>query len=600
MIEAFAPASALSLGVRASVTGRIWRPRVTDEGLIARLRQQLGISDLLARIMAGRGVAIEQAEHWLNPSLKYLFPNPSDFTDMDRAVELVFDILQAGTPTAVFADYDVDGATAAATLVRTFRAFGRELQIYVPDRLAEGYGPSPEAFARLKVRGVEQVITVDCGAAAFDALEAAHEMGLKVIVFDHHLMHGTRPHAAALVNPNRPDDQSGCGYMAAAGVVLVFVAALNRLVKQRGGLNGSPGIDPMQFLDLSALGTICDVAPLIGANRAIVAKGLRRMESEPTMGLRQLAHVAGLETPKSAYHAGFMLGPRLNAGGRVGQAWLATTLLSTDDPDEALQIAQQLHALNDDRKAIELEMLEQAVAQVEASLRQTPDLPVAFAAREGWHPGVIGIVAGRLKERFHRPSFVVGWGAGFGPAAKGSGRSVEGVNLGACVAEAALKGAILSGGGHAMAAGASLHPHQIEAFRQHLASGLKADAETMDEARTLRVDALLSLSAASSATFAEIEQAAPYGAGSPEPLLVFADVKAIAPRRVGEYHLRFVAQDRDGERVDTIAFRAVGQPLGELIESGSAFHLAGRLSFNTWNGKTKAQIDVVDAARVLA
>ncbi|MEL6211548.1 MAG: DHH family phosphoesterase, partial [Pseudomonadota bacterium] len=340
---------------------------------------------------------------------------PSSFADMDKAAGLVLDAIVDGKAVTVFADYDVDGGTSSAILTRYFRAWGRELGLYVPDRLKEGYGPSPAAFEALKQTGADLVITVDCGAAAREALEHAAAIDLPVIVIDHHLMGGAEPPAAALVNPNRPDDTSGQGHLAAAGVVYVFVAALNRLARERG-ISPEGGLpDILQWLDLCALGTLCDMSPLQGANRAFVRQGLKILERGQNTGLRALADIAGIGKIESVYHATFVLGPRLNAGGRVGDPWLAAKLLATEDRHEAIEIAERLHGLNDERKAVEAAILEQASVEVEKTLAADPDAGILIAAGEGWHPGVIGIVAGRLKERFHLPAIVIGWGEGLGP-----------------------------------------------------------------------------------------------------------------------------------------------------------------------------------------
>ena len=516
---------------------------------------------------------------------------------MDKAANFIVDTLETGAPAAVFADYDVDGATSAAILVRFFRAFGRELILYVPDRLNEGYGPSAEAFARLKAQGVERIFTVDCGAAAADALKAGADMGLSICVLDHHLMSGEPPPAVAVVNPNRPDDASGCGYMAAAGVSLVAIAAAARRLRERGGPLSDQIPDLLSFLDLSALGTLCDVAPLIGANRAIVSKGLKKLNAAPTLGLRALTQAAGLATARSPYHATFMLGPRLNAGGRVGEAWLAATLLCTDDEAEAARLAARLHGLNEARREIEAQIVDEAIAMVEAKLEHAPETPIAFAAKEGWHPGVIGIVAGRLKERFQRPSFVLGWGEGLGPNVKGSGRSIDGVNLGDAVSAAAKSGVIAGGGGHAMAAGASLTPDQIPAFEAYLSNALRAPFDAAEEARRLRIDALVTADAADVALVDELSRAGPFGAGAPEPVFAIADVRLFEVKRMGDgTHLRLIGEDSTGGRIEGVAFRVADSPLGDLLEARGAVHLAGRLSRNEWRDRVRVQLELIDAA----
>ena len=449
-----------SFSVSDSFGGRYWTLRGADEAAVRALTPHLGGNDLLARLLAPRGLEASQVETFLNPTLRALFPDPASFQDMMKAAELTLDAIVAGKSVTVFADYDVDGGTSSAILARYFRAWGREIGLYVPDRLTEGYGPSPEAFRHLKDQGADLVITVDCGAAATDALAEAVNINLPVIVIDHHLMGKTPPECAALVNPNRADDTSGQGHLAAAGVVYVFAAALNKLARERGIApeGGLPNI--LHWLDLCALGTLCDMSPLRGANRAFVKQGLKILERGQNPGLRALADIAGIGKIESVYHATFVLGPRLNAGGRVGDPWLAAKLLATDDRAEAIALAERLHAHNDERKAVESAILEQATAEAQKQIEANPDVGILIAAGEGWHPGVIGIVAGRLKDRFHLPSIVIGWGQGLGPVAKGSARSVHGVNIGDAISAAAKAGVVISGGGHAMAGGLSLEPEQ--------------------------------------------------------------------------------------------------------------------------------------------
>ncbi|MEM8921684.1 MAG: DHH family phosphoesterase, partial [Pseudomonadota bacterium] len=362
-----------------------WRARQVDETLAAEHKRRLEVPDIVARLIAGRGASVEDGELFLNPTLKAFFPDPSSFADMDAAAEALLAALLQDRTTAVFADYDVDGGTSSAILTRYFRAWGRQLQLYVPDRLTEGYGPSPEAFNALKDAGVELVVTVDCGAAAVEALNAARDIGLDVVVLDHHLMQGAPPPALAVVNPNRPDCQSGCGHLAAAGVVFVLCAALNRLARQRGVAPDGGLPDPMAWLDLCALGTLCDMAPLKGVNRAFVAKGLKVLERLDNQGLAALSQIAGVEAPKSVYHATFMLGPRLNAGGRIGDPWLAAKLLASDDRAEAIEFAERLHGLNEARKDMEADILAQATRQAEAHLAETPDAGALVVGGEGWH-----------------------------------------------------------------------------------------------------------------------------------------------------------------------------------------------------------------------
>jgi single-stranded-DNA-specific exonuclease len=576
-----------------SLTGRVWKARPVDDALAAAHTVRQGGSDILGRLLAGRGVSTEDVDLFLNPTLRDLFPDPSTFADMDLAAAAILDAVSSGRKLAIFADYDVDGGTSSAILTRYLRAFGAEPVLYVPDRLKEGFGPTPGAFRTLKSQGVDLVVTVDCGAAAVDALKAAHEIGLDVVVVDHHLMHGEEtPAIRALVNPNRPDCRSGQGHLAAAGVVFVLVVALNRMARERGmaPANGLP--DPMAWLDLAALGTLCDMAPLKGVNRAFVVRGLKVLERQENPGLRALSKVAGIEAPKSVYDATFALGPRLNAGGRLGDPWLAARLLATDNDLEADRLAIELHQLNEDRKAVEADVLQVAVKDAETQV----DLPVIVTGGEGWHPGVIGIVAGRLKDRFHKPAIVVGWGEGLGPVARGSGRSVPGINLGDLVSAAAREGVILGGGGHAMAAGLSMEPGQLAGLRSWLADRTSDAGDSLKQARVLEFDAVLAPSAAREDVADIIDRLGPYGAGAPEPMFAVARVRPGYSRRVGENHLAFELVGDDGGRLRAIAFRMADGPVGEAVMAGRRLHVAGRLKRDTWRGGGAVQLEVVDVA----
>lgn len=592
-----ADAGGAFLGVEASFGGRVWFARPVDEGTARRIALAAGAPDLVGRLLAARGVEPDGVQLFLNPTLRDLFPDPSSFADMDRAAEAILDALVSGRPTAVFADYDVDGGTSSAQLVRYFRAWGRELTLYVPDRLIEGYGPTPGAFRRLRAGGADLVITVDCGAAAVEALHAARDIGLDVVVLDHHLMQGDPPPALAVVNPNRPDCPSGCGHLAAAGVVFVLIVAVNRLARARGLAPPGGLPDPMRWLDLAALGTLCDMAPLKGVNRAFVARGLDVLSRLENTGLAALSEVSNIDAPKSVYHATFVLGPRLNAGGRIGDPWLAAKLLASEDRAEAVRLAEALNALNAARKEVEAEILAGAVRQVETRLEASPDAGAIVAGAEGWHPGVIGIVAGRLKERFHRPAVVIGWGEGLGPVAKGSGRSIEGVNLGALIAEAAREGVILSGGGHAMAAGLSLRPEQLDGFREFLEARTRSARRELAAARVLHIDALLAPSAADGGLLATVERIGPFGAGAPEPLFAVADARPSQVRRVGEGHLSFQLTGEDSGRLRAIAFRIAASEAGEALQKGERVHVAGRLRADAWRGAGAVQLEVVDVAR---
>lgn len=587
--------TASDFSVSDSFGGRYWLLRQPDEADVRALTPRLDGNDLLARLLAPRGLKATEIDTFLNPTLRALFPDPASFQDMMKAAGLTLDAIVAGKQVTVFADYDVDGGTSSAILARYFRAWGQEIGLYVPDRLMEGYGPSPEAFRHLKDQGADLVITVDCGAAATAALAEAVSIELPVIVIDHHLMGKTPPECAALVNPNRADDTSGQGHLAAAGVVYVFVAALNKLARERdiappGGL---PDILP--WLDLCALGTLCDMSPLKGANRAFVTQGLKILERGQNPGLRALADIAGIGKIESVYHATFVLGPRLNAGGRVGDPWLAAKLLATEDRNEAIALAERLHAHNDERKAVESAILEQASVEAQKQLDANPDTGILIAAGEGWHPGVIGIVAGRLKDRFHLPAIVIGWGQGLGPVAKGSARSVRGVNIGDAISAAAKAEVILSGGGHAMAGGLSLETDQLDGLKSWMQDHMAEFREERAAAKELAIDAVLAPSQVSTETFDLIQTISPFGQGAPEPVFAIQNVEITHTRPIGENHLKLTVED-SGARIDALVWRCVGTPLGDALLQRGKVHLAGRLKDNVWNGRRTAQFEVIDAA----
>ncbi|MGB3626512.1 MAG: single-stranded-DNA-specific exonuclease RecJ [Henriciella sp.] len=581
--------------VGESLSGRFWSLKHADEGDVRALCLKAGISDILGRLLVTRGVQPDTAATFLKPTLRELFPDPAAFQDMEKAANLIIDALVDGRKVTVFADYDVDGGTSSALLARYFRAWGRDLGLYVPDRLMEGYGPSPAAFQYLKEQGAELVITVDCGAAAVSALETATDIGLPVIVVDHHLMGTSLPDTAALVNPNRSDDTSGYGHLAAAGVVFVLLVALNKAARERGvePEGGLPDILP--WLDLCALGTLCDMSPLRDANRAFVRQGLKIMARGGNPGLRALADVAGIGAIESVYHATFVLGPRLNAGGRVGDPWLAAKLLATDDRTEAIALAERLHALNDERKAVEMSILEAATVQAEKQIEANPDRGIIIASGEGWHPGVIGIVAGRLKDRFHLPSIVIGWGDDLGPVAKGSARSVKGVNIGDAISEAARGGLLLSGGGHAMAGGLSVEPDGISAFEDWMVSHMDQFSDERAEARRLEVDGVLAPGAVSPDLCDELDEIGPFGQEAPQPVFAVRKVRAVSARRIGQNHIRFYAEDATG-RIECVSWRSADTELGAKIFAGKTLHLVGRLKADEWNGRRRAQFEVIDAA----
>jgi single-stranded-DNA-specific exonuclease len=547
--------------------------------------------------MASRGIGAEAGEDFLRPTMRSLFPDPSTFADMDAAAALLVDGLIAGRSMVVFADYDVDGACSAAQLVRWFRRMGQDLPIYVPDRLTEGYGPTPAAFRKLRAGGAELVITVDCGAAAHDAIAAAGELDLEVVVIDHHLMRGSAPTAAALVNPNRPDCGSGQGVLAAAGVTFVLLAALNREARRRGLFAARAEPDIRQWMDLAAMGAICDVTQLIGFNRALTAQGLKVLSDWRNPGLAALMSAAGAELKSAGvFEAGFILGPRINAGGRIGRADLGARLLSTDDPDEAESLARQLDALNTERKAVEREIADAAGAAIEHDSNLDPDAPALVVAADDWHPGVIGIVASRLRERFRRPVVVIGIDR-VGDIAKGSGRSQPGVNLGRAIQAAFDQGLLLAGGGHAMAAGLTMRPSAIPELREFLCEALRGEMAAAALEDALDIDALISPGAAARTVLDEFSALAPFGPGNPEPVFALADVRIERPFPMQGGHVRCDLVGPAGERLKAVSWRSAETALGRrLMAGGTATHVVGKLKPDDWNGRRGVQLEIEDAA----
>lgn len=578
------------LGVERSVTGQAWRFRCEDEAKVDALVQANGLGELTSRLLAGRGVAPDEASAFLEPSLRDHMPDPSSLKDMDKAATLIVDAVKAGKQISVFADYDVDGGTSAAQLIRWGRTFGAEFGLYVPDRIKEGYGPSFEAFKTLKDKGSDVVITVDCGAAAHEALSAATVLDLEIIVVDHHLMHGARPPCAALVNPNREDDNSGLGHLAAAGVTFMLLAALNREARRQGVGEGPNLID---LLGLTALGTICDVVPLEGLNRVLVSQGLKVLSKGNIVGLSALSDVASISAPYTTYHAGFVLGPRINAGGRIGQASMGAELLSTENAQLAYGHAAELDRVNAERKSIQDDILREAISEAENGSNSDG---VIVASMEGWHAGVIGVVAGRLKDRFNRPAIVIGIdddGTG-----KGSGRSMKGVNLGDAIVAAKDAGIIRAGGGHAMAAGLTVDGDKIDELKVFLDEHLLGDIETARKNLSLKIDGLIAPSAANADLIAELDTLGPYGAGNPQPMFVLPDLRISYAERVRGGHVRCSFEDSSGTRISGICFRADESGLADVLLAPESprVHVAGRLKQDTWKGRTKIDLNVVDLA----
>ncbi|WP_075553149.1 single-stranded-DNA-specific exonuclease RecJ [Candidatus Paracaedibacter symbiosus] len=574
-----------------SALGRKWYEKIADTRDSLAISQLFNLSPFVGKLLATRGLTPETVADYLNPTLKQLMPDPSHLKDMDKGVSRVGRAIRTQEKIAVFGDYDVDGATASSLLKRYFEDIGVDITVYIPQRIEEGYGPNLPALTHLKQQGHGVVIMVDCGTTAFEALAHAKTIGLDVIIIDHHMSAPLLPDVTALINPNRIDETSPLGTLCAAALSFVFLVALHRALRNEGWFReGKKEPDLRSYLDLVALGTVCDVMPLTGLNRAFVTQGLKILHHRANLGLKALADIAGIDESPSAYHLGFMLGPRINAGGRVGKANFGTRLLSSRDTIETQHLARELDLLNKERQAIEIIVLEQATKQI--LQQRLHENPLIMVGDEGWHIGVIGIVAGRLKERFQKPVCVVGFDAEVG---KGSGRSITGVNLGAAMHAACQKGLLVHGGGHAMAAGFTVMRDQFAGFQDFLCHHL-ATAVAGIEPR-LDLDAVLSPAAATVEFLTELSLLEPYGNGNPTPKFCLHKVRLTGVERVGVNHLRAFAYGEDGTRVKIMAFRALDTELGEKmhqLQGGRMIALAGTLKLDKWNGREEVTIILDD------
>jgi single-stranded-DNA-specific exonuclease len=588
------------LGVTNSALGRTWVERCdAAQGTIAlAIAQTHGLPDVLSRVLAGRGVGIHDAEGFLNPRLRDLMPDPHRLTDMEAAASRLGDAVMRNEKVAIFGDYDVDGACSAALLAEYLRACGLDYAIHIPDRITEGYGPNVDAIRALKEQGADILVTVDCGTASIEPLAEAKRLGLDPIVLDHHQAPEQLPEALAIVNPNRQDDLSGLGHLCAAGVVFLFLVALNRTLRSRGFFQGRAEPDLMGSLDLVALATVADVVPLVGLNRAFVRQGLAIMKSRRRVGLAALLDTAGLAGAPESWHLGYLVGPRINAGGRIGDAALGARLLLTEDPVQAGKLATELDRLNRERQAIEVVAVAEAEAQAMMALERMPDLPVLVTASAEWHPGVVGLISARTKERFRRPAFAFTLNPN--GTATGSGRSVPGVDLGYAVRAAVEAGLAIKGGGHSMAAGVTIHAVDLERFLAFVTEKLTEPVSTMRLGDNFAVDATLTAAGAQPAVVTALERAGPFGQGQPEPVFVFPQHRLIEAREVGSGgHMRVKLRGGDGSFIGGIAFRAAGQPLGNALSQsiGNPLHVAGTLSIDRWGGNEKVEVRIMDAAR---
>ncbi|MCC6779221.1 MAG: single-stranded-DNA-specific exonuclease RecJ [Hyphomicrobiales bacterium] len=592
------PVRRLFLGVERSACGRPWRDRLDERGAaraLAIAQRHDDVPELLARILAGRGVEVDEVARFLDPTVRALMPDPSALAGMDAAVMRLADAVVRGETVAIFGDYDVDGATSAALLGRFLRHCGLRPLVHIPDRLFEGYGPNVEAIKALAAQGATLLVTVDCGTVSYEPLAQAAQLGLDTVVIDHHQADEQLPPALAVVNPNRLDDLSQLGHLAAVGLVLMTVVGLNRALRARGFWSTARAEpDLLGYLDLVALGTIADVVPLRGVNRAFVGKGLIALRRRDNAGLTALMDVARLGGPPEAWHLGFLLGPRINAGGRIGRATLGVELLMEDDPTECARIAAELDRLNRERQEIEIAPVAQAEAMAALGIAETG--AVIVTAAEGWHPGVVGLVAARLKERFGRPAFAVALEPG--GIGTGSGRSIAGVDLGRAVRRAASEGLLMKGGGHAMAAGVTLRKDALAPFRAFLEDALGSAVDAARREDALLIDGALSATAATPDTVAMIARAGPFGAGNAEPVIALPDHTIAYAEEVGQSHMRLRLRSGDGAFVNAIAFRAVGQSLGKALTEmrGRAVHAAGTLTVDRWNGSERVQLRLLDVA----
>lgn len=601
----FDPAQATAdpafLGVSSSARGFTWRERLApgQANMATMISQQYGLPELLGRILAARGIDADDVAVTLDPTIKALMPDPSTLQDMEKAAARLADAIQKRERVAVFGDYDVDGACSSALMRRYFLAHGQDARIYIPDRIFEGYGPNPQAIETLVKEGARLIVTVDCGVTSFDTLELAKKLGAAVIVLDHHQADERLPAVDAVVNPNRQDDISGLGHLCAAGVVFMTLVATTRELRNRGYYKGDTAPpDLLSMLDLVALATVADVVPLRTLNRAFVVRGLAVMRQRQNVGIRALLDAASLNTPPTPYHLGFVLGPRINAGGRIGDAALGAKLLSIDDETEAAKIAALLDKLNRERKTIETEMLEMATAEADRLVDANPDLAVVMVGSEEWHKGVVGLVASRLVERFRRPSCVIAWEKG-GPGTA-SLRSVSGVDIGAAVRAMTAEGLLIKGGGHAMAAGLTIAREKQAAVAQRFEAMLRDKTSDARQAAALEIDGAMTPAGVSEEFIDLVEKAGPFGQGNPAPRFAFPAHRVRFAKVMGEAHIRCTLEAGDGSKLDAIAFRAVGQPIGDAIQqsNGMPLHVAGNLRRDTWGGRNRIELQIEDVAVV--
>lgn len=585
------------LGVESSASGQRWMSRLDQAGQNRALAmsQVHGIPELISRVLTGRGVGMDDALEFLDPTIRSLMPDPYVMTACDVACERIVSAIEKREKIAIFGDYDVDGASSSALMYRFLAHFGIEAEIYIPDRIFEGYGPNPAAMQQLVDNGASLIITVDCGSTSHESLDKAKELGADVVVIDHHQVGATLPNCAALVNPNREDDISGLGHLCAAGVVFLVLVASLRLLKQKG-VREAHTLNLLNWLDIVALATVCDVVPLKGLNRAYVVKGLIAARQMGNPGMAALFRRAGLGGPVTPYHFGFMIGPRINAGGRIGDAALGSRLLTLEDPSEAEVIAEKLDELNRERQAMEAQMLAEAEAEALYEYGDGSGAGVIVTARENWHPGIVGLLASRLKDRFRRPAFAIALdSSGKGT---GSGRSISGFDLGKMVRDAVQSGLLVKGGGHAMAAGLTVERSKLGQLRSYFEEISQKTVSGLVENSVLKIDGAIGASGATLQLIDQLEQAGPYGAGHSQPIFGIPAHRLRDARLVGANHVKIALEAMDGSRLDGIAFRAAESDMGRMLltSKGKNVHVAGTLGAEQWQGQKRVQLRIIDAA----
>lgn len=599
-------AEKLFLDVDKSHLGQKWVSRLTQADEAITIAQKFDIPEILARTIAGRNVEFDKIQDYLEPTLRAAMPDPYILQDMERTANRIAESIVNGQKIGIIGDYDVDGATSTALIIRYIDALiaqnengnsrFQKPEFYIPDRQQEGYGPSIKAVDELLEKHCDLIITVDCGVLAYEPVEYATNQSVDVIILDHHMADEVLPEAFAVVNPNRQDDLSDLGHLAACGVVFVTLVAVNRVLREKHGFSANQLPNLIQSLDLVALGTVCDVVSLTGLNRAFVNQGLRIMGQFGNKGIKALAEVAQVVGKIEAYHLGYIIGPRINAGGRVGDSRLGTLILTSQNEDEASSIALRLDAYNQDRQTIEKNVLDAAFYQAEQEINN--DLPnVIIVSEFAWHQGVIGIVAGRIKEKYNRPTIVIGFDAQDG---KGSGRSISGVDLGAAIQKAVEKNLIIKGGGHAMAAGLTIKEEQLAEFRAFMEAELSDSVVEARKNSNLKIDGALTASAANIRLLKTLETLEPYGTGNARPVFAFPSHHIGFAKVIGKGHLKLSLRSADGSKLDAIAFGAEANGMTNLLmkHGGNAFHFVGNLKVNRWQGRESVQLQIIDVAKI--